>query len=377
MYSFWEEGCVQEHDIAIIGGGLVGMSVAASIKERWPERSVTIFERSVIPYGASTRNAGFTCTGSLSELASDIDLMGHDSLRELVFQRWLGLKITLKRIESTQCDYFNHGGFEIIRSNELEVLNRLQEVNQLVGDFLPEYITVKDNPREFGISLDDNEKLLQIRSEGQLHPGKLVKSLERYCAELGVLFRVGCKIESINKSDSKYKLMVNDLSRGVITMNCNRPIICTNAYARELYDDINIVPGRGQVLITQPIPDLNFRGNLHIDRGFYYLRSVNQRLLIGGGRNEDFEAEETDIMELNMSIQSSLERVLRKSIELNSPPQIHSRWAGIMAFGESKLPTVRLEADGLLTAVKLSGMGVALAGYVGKAVADLMENNQI
>lgn len=377
MYSFWEQGHLQEHDIAIIGGGLVGMSVAASIKERWPERSVTVFERSVIPYGASTRNAGFACTGSLSELASDIDLMGHDSVRELVFQRWLGLKITLKRIERTQYDYFNHGGFEIIRSDELEVLNRLQEVNEMVEDFLPEYITVQDDAGEFGISLGDNEKLLHIRSEGQLHPGKLVKSLERYCTELGVSFRVGCKIESISKSDSKYKLMVNDLSRGLITMTCNRPIICTNAFARELYDDINIVPGRGQVLITQPIPDLNFRGNLHIDRGFYYLRNVNQRLLIGGGRNEDFEAEETDIMELNMSIQSSLERILQKSIGLNSPLQIHSRWAGIMAFGESKLPVVRLEPDGLLTAVKLSGMGVALAGFVGEAVADLIENNQL
>ena len=353
------------------------MSVAASIKERWPERSVTVFERSVIPYGASTRNAGFACTGSLSELASDIDLMGHDSVRELVFQRWLGLKITLKRIERTQYDYFNHGGFEIIRSDELEVLNRLQEVNEMVEDFLPEYITVQDDAGEFGISLGDNEKLLHIRSEGQLHPGKLVKSLERYCTELGVSFRVGCKIESISKSDSKYKLKVNDLSRGLITMTCNRPIICTNAYTRELYDDINIVPGRGQVLITQPIPDLNFRGNLHIDRGFYYLRNVNQRLLIGGGRNEDFEAEETDIMELNMSIQSSLERILQKSIGLNSPLQIHSRWAGIMAFGESKLPLVRLEPDGLLTAVKLSGMGVALAGFVGEAVADLIENNQL
>lgn len=377
MYSFWEQGHLQEHDIAIIGGGLVGMSVAASIKERWPERSVTVFERSVIPYGASTRNAGFACTGSLSELASDIDLMGHDSVRELVFQRWLGLKITLKRIERTQYDYFNHGGFEIIRSDELEVLNRLQEVNEMVEDFLPEYITVQDDAGEFGISLGDNEKLLHIRSEGQLHPGKLVKSLERYCTELGVSFRVGCKIESISKSDSKYKLMVNDLSRGLITMTCNRPIICTNAYTRELYDDINIVPGRGQVLITQPIPDLNFRGNLHIDRGFYYLRNVNQRLLIGGGRNEDFEAEETHIMELNMSIQSSLERILQKSIGLNSPLQIHSRWAGIMAFGESKLPVVRLEPDGLLTAVKLSGMGVALAGFVGEAVADLIENNQL
>jgi gamma-glutamylputrescine oxidase len=377
MYSFWERGDLQEHDIAIIGGGLVGMSVAASIKERWPERSVTVFERSVIPYGASTRNAGFACTGSLSELASDIDLMGHDSVRELVFQRWLGLKITLNRIERTQYDYFNHGGFEIIRSDELEVLNRLQEVNEMVEDFLPEYITVHDDAGEFGISLGDNEKLLHIRSEGQLHPGKLVKSLERYCTELGVSFRVGCKIESISKSDSKYKLMVNDLSRGLITMTCNRPIICTNAYTRELYDDINIVPGRGQVLITQPIPDLNFRGNLHIDRGFYYLRNVNQRLLIGGGRNEDFEAEETDIMELNMSIQSSLERILQKSIGLNSPLQIHSRWAGIMAFGESKLPVVRLEPDGLLTAVKLSGMGVALAGFVGEAVADLIENNQL
>ena len=59
-YSFWEKYFIaQDTDITIIGSGIVGLSTAISIRERAPHMSVKILERGSVPYGASTKNAGF------------------------------------------------------------------------------------------------------------------------------------------------------------------------------------------------------------------------------------------------------------------------------------------------------------------------------
>jgi glycine/D-amino acid oxidase-like deaminating enzyme len=51
---------------------------------------------------------------------------------------------------------------------------------------------------------------------------------------------------------------------------------------------------------------------------------------------------------------------------------VEQRWAGIMAFGKEKMPIIRQLAPNLFCAVRMSGMGVALAPVVGKKVAKMM-----
>ena len=47
------------------------------------------------------------------------------------------------------------------------------------------------------------------------------------------------------------------------------------------------------VLITKPIKNLKIKGCFHYDKGFNYFRNINERIMIGGGRNIDFQKEET------------------------------------------------------------------------------------
>jgi len=68
-YSFWEKYFIaQDTDITIIGSGIVGLSTAISIRERPPHMALKTFERGSVPYGASTKNAGFSCFSVLSVL---------------------------------------------------------------------------------------------------------------------------------------------------------------------------------------------------------------------------------------------------------------------------------------------------------------------
>ena len=76
MLSFWESQSYLDQDYLIIGAGIVGLSTAASLLEKQPHARVAILERGILPAGASTKNAGFACFGSLTDLLSVIQAVG-------------------------------------------------------------------------------------------------------------------------------------------------------------------------------------------------------------------------------------------------------------------------------------------------------------
>src|SRR5271154_267438 len=91
MLSFWEKQSLLNYDIIIIGSGIVGLSTAISIKEKAPRKRIMVLERAVLPTGASTKNAGFACIGSLTEILDDLKKMSEDEVLQLVDLRLKGL----------------------------------------------------------------------------------------------------------------------------------------------------------------------------------------------------------------------------------------------------------------------------------------------
>lgn len=372
MISFWERESLLTTDVAIIGGGIVGLSTAASLAENNPKLNITVFERSILPYGASTRNAGFACFGSLTEVLSDIEIMGEEAARELVFQRWIGLKMTRQRLGDAAIGFEPNGGFELIRQKELPAIEQSEKVNQLLSDFLPNYISPADESiSAFGIKEEKHQHLVQMADEGQVNTGLLMKALERYVLSLGVVIRSGACVKQFQEKESHVTILVEDAARGSIEFKANQLVVCSNAFATDLIPDVDLYPGRGQVFVTHPIDDLTFRGNLHIDEGFYYLRNLGSRLIFGGARNFDFETENTDSFELNQSIHEHLEAYL-KDLFPKTSFEVDHRWAGIMAFASDKKPIVEHHSDRVILALKMGGMGIALAGNIGETVKDLL-----
>ena len=76
MLSFWEIESLISYDYIIVGGGITGLSTAISIKEKDASKNILIIERGVLPTGASTKNAGFACFGSMTELIDDMEQNG-------------------------------------------------------------------------------------------------------------------------------------------------------------------------------------------------------------------------------------------------------------------------------------------------------------
>ena len=86
--SFWENSTFfAEVDAAIIGSGLVGLNAALTLKSLQPNWKIIVLEKGILPSGASTKNAGFACFGSPSELLDDLEYQSEDTVFDLVQQR--------------------------------------------------------------------------------------------------------------------------------------------------------------------------------------------------------------------------------------------------------------------------------------------------
>src|SRR6185369_8374728 len=97
--SYWEQESFFNHiDLLVIGGGIVGLNAAWHAKKIAPRLKVAVFERGSIPMGASTRNAGFACFGSPSELLDDLSRNSEEEVFSLVEKRWKGLSKLRKNL---------------------------------------------------------------------------------------------------------------------------------------------------------------------------------------------------------------------------------------------------------------------------------------
>src|SRR5690242_14319831 len=117
--SVWEkESFYAPKDVVIVGSGLVGLWCAWHLKKNNPKLSIAIVDRGIIPTGASTRNAGFACFGSVTELVEDASRFGEDSMLQLVEMRYKGLQRIRKVFKESAIDFELCGGFELFTGKE-------------------------------------------------------------------------------------------------------------------------------------------------------------------------------------------------------------------------------------------------------------------
>ena len=122
----------------------------------------------------------------------------------------------------------------------------------------------------------------------------------------------------------------------------------------------------------QPELPLRVSGTFHYDEGYYYFRDYYGKLIFGGGRNVDIEAEQTDVFGINEDIKSKLIADVEEIILPNQAYTIEDIWSGIMAFGQNKAPIIEKISENLVIGVRLGGMGVAIGSLVGEELTNML-----
>jgi gamma-glutamylputrescine oxidase len=379
MISIWEkETFYAPQDVVIVGSGFVGLWCAFQLKKKRPELKITIVDRGIIPTGASTRNAGFACFGSLSEVVYDAQIMGTDKMLELVEMRYKGLERIRKYFDDDLIDFDMCGGYELYDVSDKLGTGKLEEninyINSLLKPITGKKRTYKladDAIASFGFG--STSHLVKNRLEGYLHSGKLVKALLSKVQGMGVPVFTQIAIKGFERTNDGIELQTSQHFK-LITKQL---LVCTNAFAKELLPEADIVPARGQVLLTSPIENLPWKGTFHSDEGFYYFRNLGKRVLLGGARNKAFDEERTTDMNTSEFIQSELDAYLNRVVLPNFKSEfiVESRWAGIMAMGSGKMPIIKEVEPNVFCCIRMSGMGVALAPVVAQHVTEMMQRN--
>jgi len=375
MLSYWEKEALCAQDIIIVGGGLLGLSTALSVKEKSPRARICVLERGVFPSGASTRNAGFACFAKAAEMLGDIKVQGDKAAAKLAGDRAKGLKILRSRISDSAMEYEELGGHELILNDETEISKAdLDMLNELLHPHFEQDVFSVENEKIASFGFGGVKQLIYNPLEGQLHSGKLISALWRLINALGIRVITGAEVVSIEENANFVEVMVKHQQLGDdVRFTCTNVGICTNALASNLLENsISIQPARGQVLVTRPMRGLPLAGSFHFNEGYYYFRNHEDRIILGGGRNLDKETENTSEFGLNDKIQKDLDRVMTEIILPGTKVDVEYRWSGIMGFSENKMPITQKIGVRKAVGFTCNGMGVSLATLTGEQLADLL-----
>ncbi len=375
MISYWEREALLQYDHLIIGSGIVGLSTAISLQEKYPKQRIAVLERGVLPTGASTKNAGFACIGSLTEILDDLTHLSEKEVVDLVERRRNGLATLRQRLGDEAIEYLECGSYEIIGERELPALEELERINTLLKPMLGQqaFSLCSEKRSDFGFASSFAKAMILNHCEGQIHTGKMMRALLDKARTVGVQVLTGVTVSRIEETEKQVNLVAYPSGKPTHQYQFVAPqvYICTNAFSKQFLPNLDLQPGRGQVLVTHPIPNLPFEGIFHFDEGYFYFRNHGKRVIFGGGRNLDFEGEQSTQLETTPLIMNALETHLRENILPNTPFEIDMRWAGVMGFGKTKVPIVKRHSERIAIGIRMGGMGVAIGSLIGAELASL------
>lgn len=367
--SYWElNSWFKNVDYTIVGSGIVGLHAALRLRERFPDSKILVIEKGMLPQGASTKNAGFACFGSLSEIIDDLKIHSEQEVLALIQKRWSGLQLLRKRLGDAAIDFRPHGGYELFLHEDSnsysECMAKLSFINEMLRPLFKSDVFAKEIDRFNFKGIHDY--VIFNPFEAQIDTGRMMQALLKEAIAQNILILNQQSVSGFSEGGNGVSVALGDFS-----FETRKLLFATNGFASELTKGA-VKPARAQVLITAPIPNLDIKGTFHLDQGYYYFRNIDNRILLGGGRNLDFEGETTTHFGQTEIIQKRLEDLLKTVILPDTNYTIEHRWSGIMGIGSSKTPIVSQLSEHVFCGVRLGGMGVAIGSLIGTELADLI-----
>lgn len=372
--SYWErESFLNRFDTLVVGAGIAGLSAAIELKEKLPQLEIAVLERSWLSDGASSKNAGFACFGSISEFIDDLQDIPFNEVVELAVRRYRGIEklISVYGVDALKLEW--NGGHEVFFKEDEESFNgcveRVEAFNEAFEGKLGirPYEVLKVNTFQGMTNLCG---VISNKFEGGLNTGAMLKCMRNRAFHLGIQVFNGVEITGYSEQEDEIFLQS---SAG--NWKTKRVAFCTSAFHSHLFSDLKMSSKRNQVIVTKPIDGLMLNGTFHHHKGYNYFRNIDGRILMGGMRHLFPNTENTNIQGNTKELVDALNDFIQTKIHTFSAIEIDLAWSGILGVGFDERPVVKQISNRVFVGARLGGIGVAIGSLIGEELAAIITDS--
>lgn len=389
--SLWLEGALENSirrpaldrdmraDVAIVGGGLIGIWLAHTLAVEAPNLNVIVLERDVVGFGAAGRNGGWIGAGLAGAPGRYAKRSGWDIVRDgaALFREAVALIGQTAAEEGIDAGFAQGGTLAFAASDpqvaRLRAGARSAASNGLAG------------PGDRSLSLAEARALVDIPTMRAAHftpdcarvdPARLVRGLADAAQRRGVRIFEGSEV-----TDLRDHCVVTEGG----TVEATHVVVATEAWAPKLPGGmLTSLPLTSMMIATEPLPadvwdrigwphGLTIRDKSHLF--FYAQRTRDDRIAIGGrGSPYRISAPYAEFGERDAPVWARLERTIAEHFPAAAGARITHRWGGILAVPRDWSMSIRHDQrSGHIRVGGLAGHGVVGAQIAGRTVAELIQ----
>ncbi len=366
-------------DVAVIGGGYLGLSTAIALRRRDPAPSVAVLEARTVGYGASGRNGSFAMTVVGLGFGTTAMLRGKRFLR----RAHAYLEQCVDRLDN----FIDEAGLDCgkIRPGFLRVattpayVRRLQKQVSLMSSLGFRGIDWID--AKAVRAMVDSERYLGAMWEPRLllmDPARLVREEKRHAVGLGADVYENSPVLAVARAGGRYRILT---PRGSVT--AAKVVYATNAYSHLLGDLGRLqAPAFTYMIATEPLSEeqlapIGWAGQQGVEDArnliHYYRLTPGRRIVMGGGpvglgRGGDLDRDRDE------AAWRHLEDHLHWLWPHLSGVAVSHRWGGPFSVTMDLTPALGyLGADrSAVYGLGCIGHGVAMSYLNGEVLADLV-----
>ena len=279
----------QKCDVAIVGGGLTGLSTAYHARQLMPGIDVRVLEGYKCGYGSSGRNAGFS--SPLFGMRKSITALRFGKANAIAAHHYMCDAVEyLERLiaaHAIECDYERRG--LMLVANSKAQTRRLQKEMRIADRWGLGAVEHWDRARLANEFKTDYyvEGLLNARC-GLLNPASLARGLARLVREAGGVVYEESPVIRVAEDQNGYTIGTPDGE-----LRCDRIVFAANAYS-DLFPGLAArqLPVLQHVVVSEPLTAAQLESIGWQSRiGFvdarnaihYYRLTADNRILMGGG----------------------------------------------------------------------------------------------
>jgi len=363
-------------DIAVIGGGLTGVSTAWHLRKRHPELGIVLLEARVLGHGASGRNGG-----QVLHWINGVTPTTPESVRRIHAVTQLGIDLAeqLAREHAPPGTYRRLGALEILTSAP-----RAEQAHARAESWRAAGIPVEFVPASV-LRMHGASGAILDPLAGRLNGFALLQAMRPALVAAGIDVFEDTLVRRIRPGAE----IAIETERGEV--RARAVVLATNAYTPSLgFFRSGILPLHSHVLATAPLAedewdDIGWGAwdgfTDDMDRIAYAGRTPGGRVLFGGGGNPAYAYRFGGGTTIDIRDDDAATRFMQRSMARYFPALAHApvahRWSGPLGITLDRICSMGVGGahGNVYHALGYSGHGVALALLAGRVLADLYDGH--